>query len=130
MLLFTPLRVISSFLSNSLYFQIIPVERLVKGKFQDNFEFLQWFKKFFDANYDGKEYDPLLSRQGQEGTPPPSNPGTAHTYIISCVCPERLHFNALTSSYKHIPTSNPGESIHHKHKRPARSGNIPSIKHV
>ncbi|XP_070781646.1 microtubule-associated protein RP/EB family member 3-like [Enoplosus armatus] len=55
--------------------KIIPVERLVKGKFQDNFEFLQWFKKFFDANYDGKEYDPLMTRQGQEGTPPPPNPG-------------------------------------------------------
>uniref|UniRef100_UPI0037E83926 microtubule-associated protein RP/EB family member 3-like isoform X1 n=1 Tax=Semicossyphus pulcher TaxID=241346 RepID=UPI0037E83926 len=55
--------------------KIIPVERLVKGKFQDNFEFLQWFKKFFDANYDGKEYDPLMIRQGQEGTPPPPNQG-------------------------------------------------------
>ncbi|XP_061602928.1 microtubule-associated protein RP/EB family member 3-like isoform X1 [Cololabis saira] len=55
--------------------KIIPVERLVKGKFQDNFEFLQWFKKFFDANYDGKEYDPLLMRQGQEGTPTPPNQG-------------------------------------------------------
>ncbi|XP_024147351.1 microtubule-associated protein RP/EB family member 3b isoform X2 [Oryzias melastigma] len=58
--------------------KIIPVERLVKGKFQDNFEFLQWFKRFFDANYDGKEYDPLLMRQGQEGTPPP-NPGPMRT---------------------------------------------------
>ncbi|XP_078069160.1 microtubule-associated protein RP/EB family member 3-like isoform X2 [Mustelus asterias] len=46
--------------------KIIPVERLVKGKFQDNFEFVQWFKKFFDANYDGKEYDPVLARQGQD----------------------------------------------------------------
>ncbi|XP_035473980.1 microtubule-associated protein RP/EB family member 3 isoform X2 [Scophthalmus maximus] len=55
--------------------KIIPVEKLVKGKFQDNFEFLQWFKKFFDANYDGKEYDPLLSRQGQDGTPPPTHQG-------------------------------------------------------
>lgn len=54
--------------------QIIAVERLVKGKFQDNFEFIQWFKKFFDANYDGKEYNPLLARQGQDVTPPP-NPG-------------------------------------------------------
>ncbi|XP_008310513.1 microtubule-associated protein RP/EB family member 3a isoform X1 [Cynoglossus semilaevis] len=54
--------------------KIIPVERLVKGKFQDNFEFVQWFKKFFDANYDGKEYDPLLSRQGQDVAPAP-NPG-------------------------------------------------------
>lgn len=35
-------------------FQVIPVERLIKGKFQDNFEFVQWFKKFFDANYQVK----------------------------------------------------------------------------
>lgn len=54
----------------------------MKGKFQDNFEFLQWFKKFFDANYDGKEYDPVLIRQGQEGTPPPPNPGT----ILTSTC--------------------------------------------
>uniref|UniRef100_A0A3B3BRG4 Calponin-homology (CH) domain-containing protein n=1 Tax=Oryzias melastigma TaxID=30732 RepID=A0A3B3BRG4_ORYME len=54
--------------------KIIPVEKLVKGKFQDNFEFVQWFKKFFDANYDGKEYDPILARQGQDAVPPP-NPG-------------------------------------------------------
>ncbi|XP_067406592.1 microtubule-associated protein RP/EB family member 3 isoform X2 [Emydura macquarii macquarii] len=55
-------------------FKIIAVERLVKGKFQDNFEFIQWFKKFFDANYDGKEYNPLLARQGQDVAPSP-NPG-------------------------------------------------------
>ncbi len=46
--------------------QIIPVDKLVKSKFQDNFEFVQWFKKFFDANYDGKEYDPVAARQGQD----------------------------------------------------------------
>ena len=37
--------------------QIVPVDRLVKGRFQDNFEFVQWFKKFFDANYDGGGYE-------------------------------------------------------------------------
>uniref|UniRef100_A0A8C7RW31 Microtubule-associated protein RP/EB family member 1 n=1 Tax=Oncorhynchus mykiss TaxID=8022 RepID=A0A8C7RW31_ONCMY len=58
--------------------KIIPVERLVKGRFQDNFEFIQWFKKFFDANYDGKEYDPVATRQGQEGAPSP-NPGPQRT---------------------------------------------------
>jgi len=42
----------------------IPVERLVKGRFQDNFEFVQWFKKFFDANYGGEPYDPLTARDG------------------------------------------------------------------
>uniref|UniRef100_A0A8C5D0J9 Microtubule-associated protein RP/EB family member 1 n=1 Tax=Gouania willdenowi TaxID=441366 RepID=A0A8C5D0J9_GOUWI len=46
--------------------KIIPVDKLVKGKFQDNFEFVQWFKKFFDANYDGKGYDPVEARQGQD----------------------------------------------------------------
>ncbi|XP_022229031.1 microtubule-associated protein RP/EB family member 1 isoform X2 [Drosophila obscura] len=44
--------------------KIIPVDKLVKGRFQDNFEFLQWFKKFFDANYDGREYEPLAQRGG------------------------------------------------------------------
>ncbi|KAM4603170.1 microtubule-associated protein RP/EB family member 1 [Discoglossus pictus] len=51
--------------------KIIPVDKLVKGKFQDNFEFVQWFKKFFDANYDGKDYDPVAARQGQESAPTP-----------------------------------------------------------
>ncbi|MEE6506523.1 hypothetical protein FKM82_007711 [Ascaphus truei] len=51
--------------------KIIPVDKLVKGKFQDNFEFVQWFKKFFDANYDGKDYDPVAARQGHETAPMP-----------------------------------------------------------
>lgn len=33
----------------------VPIDRLVKGKFQDNFEFLQWFKKFFDSQSVGRE---------------------------------------------------------------------------
>ena len=47
------------------FLQQVPIERLVKGRFQDNFEFLQWFKKFFDANYDGAEYDPVAARGAQ-----------------------------------------------------------------
>jgi RP/EB family microtubule-associated protein len=42
----------------------IPINRLVKGRFQDNFEFLQWFKEFFDSNYDGREYNALEARGG------------------------------------------------------------------
>merc|ERR1719462_556215 len=49
--------------------KIIPVDRLVKGRFQDNFEFVQWFKKFFDANYEGQEYDGAAAR-AQVGAPP------------------------------------------------------------
>ncbi|KAL3869292.1 hypothetical protein ACJMK2_041992 [Sinanodonta woodiana] len=45
--------------------KIISVEKLVKGRFQDNFEFVQWFKKFFDANYQGSDYDPVAARGGE-----------------------------------------------------------------
>ncbi|XP_054653577.1 microtubule-associated protein RP/EB family member 3a isoform X2 [Dunckerocampus dactyliophorus] len=75
--------------------KIIPVEKLVKGKFQDNFEFVQWFKKFFDANYDGKEYDPMLARQGQDVAPAP-NPGpqrTSPTVPKNMPTPQRVQHN-------------------------------------
>ncbi|XP_030756155.1 microtubule-associated protein RP/EB family member 1 isoform X1 [Sitophilus oryzae] len=45
--------------------KIVPIDKLVKGRFQDNFEFLQWFKKFFDANYRGTDYDALSARSGE-----------------------------------------------------------------
>lgn len=48
-----------------VFLQVIPVEKLAKGRFQDNFEFVQWFKKFFDANYDMHEYDPYVARGGE-----------------------------------------------------------------
>merc|ERR1719411_2303948 len=62
--------------------KVVPVEKLIKGRFQDNFEFLQWFKKFFDANYDGLLYEaeearggvPLGAR-GQDGRGGPSTGG-------------------------------------------------------
>lgn len=40
----------------------IPVERLVKCRFQDNLEFLQWMKKYWDTYYSGEEYDALSRR--------------------------------------------------------------------
>ncbi|XP_059474927.1 microtubule-associated protein RP/EB family member 1 isoform X2 [Neocloeon triangulifer] len=49
--------------------KIIPIDRLVKGRFQDNFEFLQWFKKFFDANYAGQHYDPIAARDEAGAAP-------------------------------------------------------------
>ncbi|CAG7826847.1 unnamed protein product [Allacma fusca] len=42
----------------------IPVGKLVKGRFQDNLEFVQWFKPFFDANYESKPYNALAARGG------------------------------------------------------------------
>uniref|UniRef100_A0A1I8HPZ1 Calponin-homology (CH) domain-containing protein n=1 Tax=Macrostomum lignano TaxID=282301 RepID=A0A1I8HPZ1_9PLAT len=43
----------------------VPIERLVKARFQDNFEFAQWFKRLFDANYSGEPYDALAARSGE-----------------------------------------------------------------
>ncbi|MED6242207.1 Microtubule-associated protein RP/EB member 3 [Ataeniobius toweri] len=88
--------------------KIIPVERLVKGKFQDNFEFLQWFKRFFDANYDGKEYDPLLMRQGQEATLP--NPGREDISMSLSACESGMwvvHCFIYLLSSPHLTTSPP-----------------------
>jgi len=42
----------------------IPVEKLVKCKMQDNLEFLQWMKRFWDANYGGQGYDAIGRRKG------------------------------------------------------------------
>jgi len=59
----------------------IPIGRLVKARFQDNFEFLQWFKKFFDSNYDGHVYNALEARGniplGSGGPAPGSHLGSS-----------------------------------------------------
>lgn len=44
--------------------QPLPVDRLVKCKMQDNLEFLQWLKKYWDMNFPGGEYDPVARRKG------------------------------------------------------------------
>jgi len=59
----------------------IPVQRLVKARFQDNFEFVQWFKKFFDANYDGNahggNYQASEQRKTAGSRPTPARLGAA-----------------------------------------------------
>merc|ERR1719483_862333 len=55
------------------------VDRLAKLRFQDNCEFVQWFKKFFDANYTAGclDYDALEARGGLTlGCGGPKAPGT------------------------------------------------------
>ncbi|CAD5206109.1 unnamed protein product [Bursaphelenchus okinawaensis] len=52
----------------------VNVQTLMRAKFQDNFEFAQWFKKFYDANDSQYEYDPLAARGGEQ-FPVNSRPG-------------------------------------------------------
>jgi len=42
----------------------IDVDKLVKAKYQDNLEFLQWMKRYFELNYSGEEYDAWGRRKG------------------------------------------------------------------
>jgi len=64
--------------------KVIPIEKLVKGKYMENFEFVQWFKKLFDANYDGEPYDALGARGGiQVGSQKQIQPRTSSRPAVS-----------------------------------------------
>ncbi|KAI9785176.1 MAG: hypothetical protein M1839_000814 [Geoglossum umbratile] len=54
----------------------VPVEQLIKCKMQDNLEFLQWSKKYWDQYYPGGEYD-ALARRKASGAPPTAAPSAA-----------------------------------------------------
>jgi RP/EB family microtubule-associated protein len=54
----------------------IPVDKLVKCRFQDNLDFLQWVKRYWDQYYPGGEpYDAIARRGGGEVSAPPSRAG-------------------------------------------------------
>lgn len=52
----------------------IGVESLVKCKMQDNLEFLQWSKRYWDQYYPGGDYDALARRKGVGAGGAPSLP--------------------------------------------------------
>jgi len=72
--------------------KLIPVQRLVKGRFQDNLEFLQWFHQYFNSSYFNRDYDPIEKRKRCKGT----------NAIKSCTRPvkstkQRRHSNLANS---------------------------------
>uniref|UniRef100_A0A452VIK3 Microtubule-associated protein RP/EB family member 1 n=1 Tax=Ursus maritimus TaxID=29073 RepID=A0A452VIK3_URSMA len=66
----------------SIALKKVKFQAKLEHEYIQNFKILQagfkrmgvdkWFKKFFDANYDGKDYDPVAARQGQETAVAPS----------------------------------------------------------
>merc|ERR1719228_1309312 len=90
--------------------KIVPVDMLVKARFQDNFEFLQWFKKFFDANYDGQDYDAIGMRGGEEvgSGGKPARPAMAS--------------KALSGMPKRSPAPRPAPATSRPAARPAMGG--------
>lgn len=67
----------STFLKHQID-RLVPVEQLVKCRMQDNLEFLQWSKRFWDQHYAGGEYD-AFARRRASGAPPTSSGGGAGT---------------------------------------------------
>jgi RP/EB family microtubule-associated protein len=51
--------------------RLIAVESLIKCKMQDNLEFLQWSKRYWDQYFPGGDYDAVARRRGS-GAPPPA----------------------------------------------------------
>ncbi|PYI10441.1 putative microtubule associated protein EB1 [Aspergillus sclerotiicarbonarius CBS 121057] len=45
----------------------VPVESLTKCRMQDNLEFLQWTKKYWDQHYPGGDYDAVARRKASGG---------------------------------------------------------------
>lgn len=87
--------------------QIVPIDRLVKGRFQDNFEFLQWFKKFFDTNYQMNEYDPVGARSGEGMGAAGAAARAGPIKKPSAAVPPR---NAITNNRLFRPASNSNSS--------------------
>ncbi|KAH8378305.1 hypothetical protein KR093_010620 [Drosophila rubida] len=48
--------------------KVIPVNQLIKGKFQDNYDFIIWFRLFYNANFQKlpEGYDVEKRRYGQQ----------------------------------------------------------------
>ena len=67
----------------------IDVDKLVRAKFQDNLEFMQWIKSFYEAHDSGSSYDPVSRRFGNnfpewtKSSMKTSNPLRNSTPVIS-----------------------------------------------
>jgi len=47
--------------------KVVDIDKLTKGKYQDNLEFIQWLKQYFDHNWkEGQAYDAVGRRQNQQ----------------------------------------------------------------
>jgi len=73
--------------------KIIPVQRLIKCRFQDNLEFLQWFHQYFTSSYRGDDYNPTERRKKCKG----------HNQVKSCSSPRKCGRKKRLQSEHHSP---------------------------
>lgn len=68
-------KILQSCFSKNAVDRHIDVDRLISGRYMDNLEFMQWFKKFFEMSVANKgDYDAYAQRCKGKGTPLPSHP--------------------------------------------------------
>lgn len=94
----------------------IPVERLVKCRFQDNLEFLQFTRRFWDNNFPGHDYDPLARRKGG----PVPQPLRAPQPTRAPVRPRVVSNSSLNNNTKNRASSAAANRISSVGTRPAR----------
>ncbi|KAF9124052.1 hypothetical protein BGX30_001121 [Mortierella sp. GBA39] len=61
-------KVLQTCFTNRKIDKAVPTERLMKCKMQDNLEFLQWLKKYWERNFPGDHYD-AAARRGAANEP-------------------------------------------------------------
>ncbi|KAI9777492.1 MAG: Microtubule-associated protein RP/EB member 1 [Peltula sp. TS41687] len=84
----------------------VPVELLVKCKMQDNLEFLQWTKRYWDQYFPGGEYDALARRKGS-GAPAAPPPTSSSSHAPS----SRTSSSGPVVRRGATPTSNPSSRL-------------------
>ena len=57
--------------------RLVPVEQLIKCRMQDNLEFLQWTKRYWDQHFPGHDYDAVGRRKGSGAPAPAATPRTS-----------------------------------------------------
>jgi microtubule-associated protein, RP/EB family len=62
--------------------KMVPIESLIKCKMQDNLDFLQWAKRYWDQFFPGGEYDAVARRKGS-GAPVSGGGGAPRAAPVS-----------------------------------------------
>ena len=115
--------------------KVIPVAQLIRGKYQDNLEFMQWFKRFFELNYSGmpEDYDAIKRRAKGKGvatfdkrmaSKPKSKPRRGHGSSATSRRPTRTAGSRVNSNNsKRSSTGNSDKSNNNNNGTSSRSGN-------
>ncbi|KAK8822015.1 hypothetical protein WA538_000112 [Blastocystis sp. DL] len=98
----------SAFLKQRAYISVdlqnIDVERLIKGRPQDNLEFMQWLKIFYDQHNHGDDYNPEERRAGARGGREGSSSAFSSPKASNAFSSPKAA-NALSSPKSSIPAS-------------------------